>query len=208
MHIIHLNEPFPYVIIDDFYDSQSLDKVWREVEYINNPNRMALANETNTYTPLVNGAREVKAVNNRAFLSAIFKEAKYSDIDFITNHTLHENYKEIWEYHPDWFFRTFHCVQTSILVSYYENSHYYKPHYDEAYMTCLTWIYKEPKAFDGGELSFSNYNLKIELKNNRSIVFPSQIQHEVSPVIMDKTAETEGLGRYCISTFMMPCRFR
>ncbi len=203
MDITHLNDPFPYVIIDDFYDSQSLDKVWREAEYINNPNRMSLADKSNTSTPLVNGTREVNAINNRAFLSSIFKEGRYSDIDFITNRALRDNYKEIWEYHPDWFFRTFQCVQTSILVSYYENSHYYKPHCDEAYMTCLTWMYKEPKAFDGGELSFSNYNLKIELKNNRSIVFPSQIRHEVSPVIMDKTAETEGLGRYCISTFML-----
>ena len=78
MDITHLNDPFPYVIIDDFYDSQSLDKVWREAEYINNPNRMSLADKSNTSTPLVNGTREVNAINNRAFLSSIFKEGRYS----------------------------------------------------------------------------------------------------------------------------------
>ena len=29
---------------------QSLDKVWREAEYINNPNRMSLADKSNTST--------------------------------------------------------------------------------------------------------------------------------------------------------------
>ena len=68
MHINHLNDPFPYVILDDFYDSQSLDKVWREVEYINNPNRMTLADKSNTYTPTVDGVQETKAVNNLSLI--------------------------------------------------------------------------------------------------------------------------------------------
>ena len=63
MDITHLNDPFPYVIIDDFYDSQALDKVWREAEYVNNPNRMTLADKSNTYTPTVDGVQELSLIH-------------------------------------------------------------------------------------------------------------------------------------------------
>ena len=38
--IIYYNEPFPYILIDDFYDQSELDRIWEELDYLCNPKRM------------------------------------------------------------------------------------------------------------------------------------------------------------------------
>jgi Rps23 Pro-64 3,4-dihydroxylase Tpa1-like proline 4-hydroxylase len=88
------------------------------------------------------------------------------------------------------------------LVSYYENSDYYKPHSDVAVYSTLTYLYKDPKNFTGGDISFiiENERLDIEIQNNLSIVFPSGYLHEVSPVTILNSG-LEDHGRYCISLF-------
>jgi Rps23 Pro-64 3,4-dihydroxylase Tpa1-like proline 4-hydroxylase len=38
------------------------------------------------------------------------------------------------------------------LVSYYENEAHYKSHKDYSVLTAMTYLYKQPKAFEGGDL--------------------------------------------------------
>ena len=77
-----------------------------------------------------------------------------------------------------------------------------------------TWLYKEPKGFYGGDfilnpketdLSNEMYPTKtIELKNNRSVIFPGMILHGVTPVKMNKQfANTKfDVGRFTITNFL------
>ena len=89
-----------------------------------------------------------------------------------------------------------------MLLSYYENQDYYKRHYDTALITCLTWFHKDPKKFSGGDFKFSDYNISIECKSNRMIVFPSMIFHEVEKIEMKEEDCGNRYGRYCFSHFL------
>ena len=51
----------------------------------------------------------------------------------------------------------------------------------------------------------SDGNIDIELKNNRLVLFPSWVFHEVDKIELDKEIESNGFstyGRYCLSQFI------
>ena len=52
----------------------------------------------------------------------------------------------------------------------YKNYDYYKSHVDNSYSTALTWFYKEPKQFEGGNILFSDYNIEIPIENNSILI--------------------------------------
>lgn len=88
------------------------------------------------------------------------------------------------------------------LVSYYENESYYKPHKDEFMLTALTYLYKQPKAFEGGDLLLTEYGYAFEPWFNRTYIMPGAVEHEVTEVKMKAEDCGKGLGRYCISSFI------
>ena len=92
------------------------------------------------------------------------------------------------------------------MVSYYENSDYYKSHRDDAIVTVLNYFFKEPKRFEGGEIIFTDYDLKFQVTNEITIIFPSNIKHEVSEIYLDKKYEGKGLGRFCMNQFLTATR--
>ena len=59
------------------------------------------------------------------------------------------------------------------VLHYYEDTDYYLPHRDNSAFTCLVWMYKEPRKFEGGELTIDALDQKVELRNNRLVIFPS-----------------------------------
>ena len=92
--------------------------------------------------------------------------------------------------------------EDSTLVSYYENGGEYKSHKDASQLTAVTYLYRQPKAFDGGDLVLTEYGYAFEPWFNRTYIFPSVVEHEVTPVIMKPEDCGKGLGRYCISAFI------
>lgn len=94
----------------------------------------------------------------------------------------------------NWFFkyldRTNH---DSTLVSQYRQGNYYHIHEDQSFITAIYYTWKEPKAFEGGDLYFGDF--KVPIENNCMLIFPSNTKHSVSEV-------TWGSGRYAISQFI------
>ena len=88
------------------------------------------------------------------------------------------------------------------LVNYYENANYYKPHADETLFSAISFHYKEPKKFSGGDFILNDFNLKIEIKNNMLIIFPGAYHHGVTEVIMNKKDLNQGFGRYSMVQFI------
>jgi len=86
------------------------------------------------------------------------------------------------------------------LLSYYDNGGSYFSHVDNATITIVAWFFKQPKNFLGGEFKFTDYNLNVEVKNNRSVIFFSSYKHEVSEVtLIDENVPYS--GRYTLSQF-------
>ena len=94
----------------------------------------------------------------------------------------------------DWWNRCWMAQRkTYILLSRYDDGDHYLPHDDISFFTSLIWLYDEPKPFTGGDLIFSDYDYKIECKNNTGVCFLGPMRHEVTKV--------KGSGRFTITMF-------
>jgi Rps23 Pro-64 3,4-dihydroxylase Tpa1-like proline 4-hydroxylase len=87
-------------------------------------------------------------------------------------------------------------------VSYYENEAHYSSHKDYSVLTAVTYLYKQPKAFEGGDLVLTEYGYAFEPWFNRTYIMPGVVEHEVTEVKMRAEDCGKGLGRYCISNFI------
>lgn len=197
-------DPVPHIIIDDFYTPEELKDIWLELDFLTHPRKLLTPDLSGSaFTLDEKGQKVFKKKNKALFLDALFTTREVSNI-------LHYSTKKVWTdeftkkcadaHYLFNYLRT--CNSDTTLVSYYEDNDNYAPHSDVGAVTLLTWLYKEPKAFTGGELSFADFNYPIELKNNRMLMFPACVHHDVSAVKMNEGVEPfTGYGRYVITNF-------
>jgi Rps23 Pro-64 3,4-dihydroxylase Tpa1-like proline 4-hydroxylase len=190
------------LIIDNWYSNDELKKVFVEMDYYMNLglDNLIRSEKDKSSARDYNGESKVKSyrfyVEPNKY-SALYKyNYKYVFEEFtnmLQNETLFGGY--------------FSNTKTnSIMVNYYENDKYYKSHKDVSVITQLTWIYREPKMFSGGDLILTDMGETIECKNNRTIFFPGHYKHEVMEVKMKDEWETEYkdknyYGRFSIANF-------
>ena len=56
----------------------------------------------------------------------------------------------------------------------------------------MTWLYREPKKFTGGDLFLSSDKIKIDCVHNRTLIFPSMIPHSVNEISMSQDNQNKG----------------
>lgn len=192
-------EPFPYIRVFNFYSEEELKLIWEELEFILNDR--ILSGPEKTSSAMYNN--EILKKNKGVFLDTLYVNRDTSNILTI-NKKFFKHLSNMLSKTNHWIFKNSLSGVNwdTTLISYYENCDHYKKHYDCSSYTCLTWFFKEPKKFSGGDLIFSDFNLKIEIENNSFIFFPSLINHEVSEVIMSPENIGKKLGRVCMSQFM------
>jgi len=100
-----------------------------------------------------------------------------------------------------WFFNK-DDYKLSTLLNYYDHGDHYGAHVDEGHATGISWFWKGPKKFTGGELVFTDYNITVPMKENYSVIFPACIKHEVLPLhIEDVEYRNKGYGRFALTQF-------
>ena len=181
------------------FNEIDLVNVWKELEFLTHPDK--LLPPTASRSAVSNG--KILKNNHGVFLQHIYGTPEISDIyraiknvftkkffeDLASKHIIFEWIKQL--------------NNESILVSYYEDNDSYLPHKDNSVYTVLVNLYKEPKAFTGGDLTLGNAGYKIPLENNRMIIFPSWALHGVTPVkFIGAQPKFSGWGRYTISDFL------
>lgn len=186
----------PYVIIDNFYSEQELKDIWVEIKFLSSKDKLLPPEETISAT-YDDGT--LKKRNLGLFLDGVYSQRDTSNIlnhnrklfdhDFFVDL---ENLNHIFS-----FIRK--ATKDNTLLSYYGDGDYYKPHADVSLFTAITFFYKEPKQFEGGELVLGE-DINIECKNNRLVLFPSNVIHEVLEVKL-KTEEP-WMGRYSITSLI------
>ena len=200
--INHIDYGFPLIVVDDFYNQSELDGIWEELNFYTYEHKFLSPDETG-------GANQFKKItkkNRGIWISSLYDNLEFSNI-YCCSRKIHHHWSTIVDGGDDkykWFWKNYNTHAESILLSYYENSDYYEPHRDEGSVTILNWIYKEPKKFEGGDLFFMQDSKKrIEIKNNRTIIFPSIVLHAVNQVKMSEEHLGKRLGRYCITQFCL-----
>jgi Rps23 Pro-64 3,4-dihydroxylase Tpa1-like proline 4-hydroxylase len=187
------------IVIDNWYSKEEYTQVLREcqfcADYLNDPVTSGSATK--------NG--EVLKKNKAMFIGELFSSFNKS---FIAKHSF-KKYEESFissciSIDPLYYYLE-NTNQHDLLISYYEESDYYKAHRDNGVLTMLTWIYEDPKAFNGGNLILkdSNDNVveEIECISNRTVIFPPFMLHEVSPISMEEKDLNQKKGRFTISHF-------
>lgn len=191
--------PFPYVIINDYFDQYELSRIWKELDFLTYEDKLFAPNKTGSAT---GEDGKLKKQNAALFLDEIYPNRDISDI-LKYSRKIYDNQEvrtviseSCWHLKP-WKDNISHF---NTLLSYYDNSDYYEPHFDYGYFTVLIHLFKEPRRFTGGELYFPEFNFILENKSNRLFIFPSQLDHQVKPINLSGD-RFSGNGRYTITHF-------
>jgi len=186
----------PIVVIDDYYDDDACSKIWQELVFLNNDDSKFKDPEL-----LASGQVNSRVLKHAKglHLDEVYKDRSVSNI-------LNENRKlfssevviKLINLHP--LFNLLRNVDIDITkVHYYSDGDYYESHRDSTVFTAITWLYKTPKKFTGGDLKFNN-NCIIECVNNRTVIFPSFLSHSVTLLKLNGK-DTGHDGRYAITQF-------
>lgn len=200
MKITLQKDPVDYLIVEDYYSRNETDAIMRELLYYQANDKLKTPNYTASATE--NGLP--KKQNKSVFLNTIYNDKSMSDILNINRKTYEIFSKDFNtdRYKGSWFFNTIVPTADFTLLNYYDDNDNYKSHVDTSVATCISFFYKKPKKWTGGDLIFSDYNFKIKPEFGKMIVFPSMIRHEVTPVKMEKGYESSNFGRFTISQFI------
>jgi len=188
----------PVAWSDNFITKEEVDSIYYECNKLR---------KLNLFTIETSGAKDKNGVlqkrNKGVFLEDVYTYYSVSETLKIYFDKIHQQifHKKMEKIHP--YFCTLSSTGlSSTLVSYYENSDYYKGHRDLSFITILLWVYEEPKVFSGGDLIIEN-ELTIKCKKGRILFMPGWLNHEVTPINMSKEDQGKGLGRYSVSQFII-----
>ena len=198
IHIKTDCQPFPFLVVDDFFTKEQLVGIWKELNFY----------EGKTVTDEHNVARDKgkkMAQVKRLYLDNIYKpqgrhlSSILSSMDLnLWNQTMVQAYKKTT---PSWLhFWSSNLDHTQL--GYMENSDFYTAHFDVSFHTCLIWLFKEPKKFEGGDLIFTQPKVKVDCTYNRMVLFPSYYMHAVSELKMAKEDMNKGNGRWVLTKFV------
>jgi hypothetical protein len=194
-------DPFPYLIVENMYSKLELQYIWQELDFLTYSSKLEPPENTGT---AYSDENIPKKKNVGLFLDPIYPKREISNILTINQKIFNE---QILNSFSNLSFGYKNILKTNYdetLLSYYENGGYYKEHYDLALYSAITWFFKEPKKFFGGDFYFNEYEIKIEIKNNMTVIFPSFVLHSVDKVTMKESSSNNfsGFGRYSMSQFL------
>ena len=196
-------DPFPHLIIKNFYNDDELELIWEELKFYTKPGKLLTAKDfggvvkkTNSHALLLDAIYTIHTGKNPV------NYRKVSNILTVNRKAFDKSILEA--------FSSLHecCVHAKdanhdvTKVRYYHNGEYYKPHRDTLQQfLAFSYFHKEPKKFEGGELYFPIYDYEFSCDNNSIIFLPGWVEHGVREVKIEDSDYYDGYGRYCISSF-------
>jgi len=200
VQIIKDNPTFPFLVIDDWYTPIEEKAIWKELDFFSATPKDQIARAENTIVAR-NPDGSSKSTAYRFYIEDYYRKREISPIiNCMYKQTTPEFHNIIKECQP--YARSFLSSNAdSSLLSYYEENDHYKPHHDTFAWTCLIWMVREPRLFDGGDFKLNEPDIEVKLKNNRAVFFPCCYLHSVSPVKFHTQPKEIGYGRYTITHF-------
>ena len=192
-------EPFHYIEIRGLYNETEkqtlLSTMLNNSQNFKSPEETGSAFNQQTGQPLKSNKaawmRDLNFENKDA-------EEGFKELCFRPNFIIRD--EKLWK--DSWFFNDVDTESFQSLFSYYDDGDYYNSHGDSSKITSLSWVHKQPKGFTGGDLIFTDFDMKIPFEEDLSIIFPGNVKHEVSKVsITDKNNINNDFGRFTMTTF-------
>ena len=197
-------EPFPLMVVNNFYNQQELNLIWKELDFYTAPNKLVSAEN---YGGVV-GYTNAKAL----ILDDLYRnyESDEKGVDYRNISNILTVNRKLFECGVlDTFANIHGCVSIAnktnhdiTKVRYYHDGEYYDPHTDKSTMfLAFSYFYREPKKFVGGDLEFPKYDFKLPCDNNSMVIFPGWVEHGVRKVKIKNSDYYDGWGRYAITSF-------
>jgi hypothetical protein len=186
----------PYVQIDNTYTEDELRLIFLELDFLHSSG--CFGGPEITGTAFTDGVANKK--NHGIFLDHVYSNRATSNVLKLNRKLfgLNLDYRIL----PNIFRQYKTSDYDSTLLSYYGNGDYYRGHIDNSSLTMVTYLFKQPKKFTGGEIVLVDYNETLEAAFNRTYIFPGYEIHAVNAVNMADEDAANGFGRYCISNFV------
>lgn len=194
MKITPHKQPFEFLIVDDLYTDEELRLMQREMDFLQakmKPAKETLGAITDTGAPIKQ--------NSAIFLERVYADRTVSDILRINHKTLSPEIRAAMaDLHPS--YAMMHSVNTyTTLLNYYANTDSYPAHSDSSRYTAVTFFPPDPLEYTGGDFEFTEFNLTVEQKPNRMVLFPGIIKHAVTPVTLN---HPDAKGRFSMAQFI------
>jgi predicted 2-oxoglutarate/Fe(II)-dependent dioxygenase YbiX len=204
MEFNYIADGIDAVVIDNFYTEDQLNDIHHELKFLTKPSIMS--DDRDKLEAGVDLDGNFVTTKAGIWVDTVFRDWKHSSLIShpMSNFSKKETVDKIISYNS-LFSLFYHCNVRTHLLSYYEHAGYYSKHVDAAVFTVLSYFYKEPKQFSGGNITLHNRDstrkANIEIKNNRVIIIPSCTVHEVEKIEMT-SKKLSGDGRYCCAIFL------
>ena len=210
INICNDNKIFPFLYVDDRYTPEEEKLIWKELDFYTNPYAMMRSEDdpnTGVFEDGNSKSRGWRIHVNEMYSGLIRdkdgKEYPLSHIlRFQPQFTMwpEELEKVINEISPN--FRMLDMTNSGkTMINYSETDDYYESHNDNCMISTLCWFHRKPKAYTGGDITFTDTDTTLECKHNRMVMFPGYYSHEAHPTKMKKGNLEMGWGRYSIVNF-------
>lgn len=198
MDFQYLGNSSPSVlIVKDFFNDDELKLIWEELDFLTKRNTLLSYDKTGSAT---DGNAQMVKRNHGIFLDTVYNYRAASNI--LTLNSKIFGHGDEFSKHDPIFRHVKNSTVDTTLLSYYEDGDSYGTHTDQSNLTILTWFYKEPKMFTGGQFVLDDFGIEIEVENNMLMIIPGSYRHSVIPVKMEDKTPYSGMGRYCVSHFL------
>ena len=176
---------FGYLEIFNLYSKKELEEIWCEIShllYISDiPSVKTERQDSSALTDEKNP--KIKYSGDGLHLDGIYRNREYSAIlkynrKIFTNKNV---LKAFGKTHPANV--QYQTVESDFTVfNRYRCYQGYLPHSDQSSFTSITVLLQSPEKIKGGDLVFSDYDITIPPKNNYCVLFPSWVNHGVTPL--------------------------
>ena len=192
---IAYEEPFPHMIVENYYNEEELELIWEELKFFTKPDKLL---EAKDYGGVIDRTNARAVILDEVF--ALHRQM--SNILNVSRKLFKSTVLEEFGKIHDCCYIAQLCNWDVTKLRYYHNGDYYEPHTDKCMQFLgFSYFYKEPKKFEGGELLFPKYDYKVPCDNNSIIIMPGWVEHSVSEVSIEDSDYFDGWGRYAITHF-------
>lgn len=197
-----LKDPFPHIIVKNFYSPDELDLIWEELDFLNKPGKLQTPD---LYHAGIDNSTGKYLTSHKALTLDYCYAANrnLSNILTVSRKLFDHGILDVFASTFPFAKRILHANYSYTKVRYYHNGDEYAPHDDITFeYLAFSYFNRSPKKFSGGELYFPEYgDYEFSCENNSLILFPSYITHGVKKVHIEKSDYFSGSGRYAITHF-------
>lgn len=170
------NDPFPYIIIEDYFTEDECDLIWKEIDFLysklGTPEEFfAAQDDDGTY------------ITNSLGLSLdnIYRNRKISDILTISNKIFDSDLCQKFESKNE-YWCVINCANTDYTkLRLYNESSKYDSHRDQ-WANAIASTTLSLDEFLGGHLYFPRHDFTIRSGNNKTVIFPGWVEHGITEI--------------------------